>query len=140
MAYKGRQDQYVPNEWTNGDVITAEKLNHIEEGVWDADGFDTILLANTTISKPEGTYITGTGGIFNGYKSLQEILNWKHIVNIVFKCSKTVFGHLTCNDKDIIACWSDHDILSAKSWTLTVFMSTLNEVKATELEIIAVVV
>ena len=70
MAYKGRQDQYVPNEWTNGDVITAEKLNHIEEGVWDADGFDTILLANTTISKPEGTYITGTGGIFNGYKSL----------------------------------------------------------------------
>lgn len=29
---------YVKNEWGTGDVITAEKLNHIEDGVANAGG------------------------------------------------------------------------------------------------------
>ena len=42
MAYKGRrQDQYVPNEWVNGDVITAEKLNHMEDGISTGGGIYT---------------------------------------------------------------------------------------------------
>ena len=29
---------YTPTEWKSGDVITAEKLNHIEEGIGEAGG------------------------------------------------------------------------------------------------------
>ena len=29
---------YTPTEWRNGDVITAEKLNHIENGIGGSDG------------------------------------------------------------------------------------------------------
>lgn len=29
---------YVKQDWTSGDVITAEKLNHIEDGIADAGG------------------------------------------------------------------------------------------------------
>lgn len=33
---------YVPTEWATGDVITAEKLNHMENGI--ADSGDSIVL------------------------------------------------------------------------------------------------
>ena len=33
---------YTPHEWDTGEVITAEKLNHIEQGIAGAD-YDVIL-------------------------------------------------------------------------------------------------
>lgn len=29
---------YEKQNWQNGDIITAEKLNHIEEGVYEGGG------------------------------------------------------------------------------------------------------
>lgn len=29
---------YNKTEWVNGDIITAEKLNKIEQGIYDANG------------------------------------------------------------------------------------------------------
>ena len=29
---------YVKNTWTTGDTITADKLNHMEDGIFGADG------------------------------------------------------------------------------------------------------
>lgn len=34
---------YIPTEWKNGDVITAEKLNKLEEGVQEAIGDELII-------------------------------------------------------------------------------------------------
>lgn len=33
---------YIPTEWKNGDVITAEKLNNIEEGIEENSNFKLI--------------------------------------------------------------------------------------------------
>lgn len=38
---------YTPNEWQCGDVVTAEKLNHMEQGIADASGgtgTETVML------------------------------------------------------------------------------------------------
>lgn len=43
---------YIPTEWLNGDVITAEKLNKIENGIADIEeGTDTITQDVGTISQ-----------------------------------------------------------------------------------------
>ena len=35
--------EYIKTEWKNGDVITAEKLNHIEDGIANAGGGSKII-------------------------------------------------------------------------------------------------
>jgi hypothetical protein len=43
---------YIPTEWLNGDVITAEKLNKIENGIAGAQGdADTVTQSVNTISQ-----------------------------------------------------------------------------------------
>lgn len=37
---------YIPTEWFTGDVITAEKLNKIEDGIADIEGGVTIVTQN----------------------------------------------------------------------------------------------
>ena len=46
---------YTPTEWTSGDVITAEKLNKIENGVAESGGDDIDLNpVIVTYSQPSG--------------------------------------------------------------------------------------
>lgn len=42
---------YTPNEWNTGDVITAEKLNHIEQGI-DPEFLVTMTLSQDSSEKP----------------------------------------------------------------------------------------
>lgn len=47
---------YTPTEWTNGDVITAEKLNHIESGVEESyNNEETLLVTFTTTNSQDYT-------------------------------------------------------------------------------------
>ena len=41
---------YTPNEWKTGDVITAEKLNHIEQGI-DPEFLVTMTLSQDSSEK-----------------------------------------------------------------------------------------
>ena len=50
---------YVKQTWQTGDTITAEKLNHIEQGIEDAGGGDVPSPASVTPS-PLGTAAAGT--------------------------------------------------------------------------------
>ena len=43
---------YEKNTWSNGDIITAEKLNHIEDGISDTK----IFLAERTLDESEQLY------------------------------------------------------------------------------------
>lgn len=54
---------YVKNTWNTGDVITAEKLNHAEEG---------IEAASNNVFLVGGTYNSGSG-IFTLNKTWQQI-------------------------------------------------------------------
>lgn len=35
---------YIKQNWQNGDVITAEKLNHIEDGIMESGGGSTLII------------------------------------------------------------------------------------------------
>ena len=39
---------YTPTEWKNGDVITAEKLNKIEDGITDASSGSEVFIITFT--------------------------------------------------------------------------------------------
>ena len=41
---------YIPTEWKNGDIITADKLNKIENGISNAGGGTGILFATVDLS------------------------------------------------------------------------------------------
>ena len=44
---------YTKTTWQNGDIITAEKLNHIEDGVASGDDSSIIVV---TVTKDSNTY------------------------------------------------------------------------------------
>ena len=48
---------YEKQTWTTGDVITQEKLNHMEDGIADADG-GGVLVVNATTTTSEGRTAT----------------------------------------------------------------------------------
>lgn len=51
---------YIPTEWKNGDVITAEKLNKLEEGVQEANGEKLVTVFDDSITTASsGNLITG---------------------------------------------------------------------------------
>lgn len=48
---------YTPTEWQNGDTVTAEKLNKLEQGVADAGGGGSgILIVHDTEGTLDKTY------------------------------------------------------------------------------------
>lgn len=58
---------YVPTTWATGDVITAEKLNNIENGIVDSD---SIFLINAILNTEElnFTYDKTWADVKNAYK------------------------------------------------------------------------
>lgn len=55
---------YEKTTWADGDVITAEKLNKIEDGIEDATGYDckeepVVLLEESVVTEPYYSDITG---------------------------------------------------------------------------------
>lgn len=51
-------NEYTPTVWQTGDVITAEKLNKIENGIAGASG-QGISIATVTLVTGENTYLFG---------------------------------------------------------------------------------
>lgn len=49
---------YVKNTWETGDVITAEKLNHMEDGIAGGDGLQTYHVTVNAVQGSEG-YVSG---------------------------------------------------------------------------------
>lgn len=54
---------YTPTEWQNGDVITAEKLNKLEEGVKDSAGYECTKEMKTAFDDTVETSIFWNGGM-----------------------------------------------------------------------------
>ena len=46
---------YTKNTWTDGDIVTSAKLNHMEDGI--ANAYEVMVVGGTTLSggAPEGT-------------------------------------------------------------------------------------
>ena len=48
---------YDKQTWANGDVITAEKMNHIESGIEDADGEGSVNVFIVHFNKQDGEFV-----------------------------------------------------------------------------------
>ncbi len=60
---------YEPNIWVTGNRITAEKLNHMEDGIESANSGDTSLGIKAAFLKPD-PYSEGYNILFGDYETL----------------------------------------------------------------------
>jgi len=72
---------YTKQTWTTGDVITADKLNHMEDGIADIGG--GIVLLNVT-QTPDTAYHLG-----KSYSEITEIIESGNIPVAVFDGDRT---------------------------------------------------
>lgn len=74
---------YEKTEWKNGDTITAEKLNHMEDGIAEGGGSGGELLVVNAVPESEGSsaynFDKTFGEIWEVYKSGRPIvINMEH--------------------------------------------------------------
>ena len=68
---------YVKNNWANGDTITADKLNHLEQGVFNATAYD-VPFSVTNPGTEEQTCTTDAD-----YDAVLAAVQAKRIVRVV---------------------------------------------------------
>lgn len=51
---------YTPTTWATGDVITADKLNNIEQGIVNAGGAKALIVTASNLPDKNNTYTTPT--------------------------------------------------------------------------------
>lgn len=80
---------YTPTEWSNGDVITAEKLNHIETGVNTADFVVDLIITNIDFNNPNlGGFCSCTSSL-----SMSDILSIENYDKKLYRISvETPYG------------------------------------------------
>ena len=76
---------YTPTDWKTGDVITAEKLNNIEQGIVNARAEVSFVKIIDNYSVPTGAInfdkgLISMGGSLAEEKSLGELVNGKTII------------------------------------------------------------
>ena len=101
---------YTKQTWQTGDIITAEKLNHIEDGIEGLNGYDIIF----TIDDDE---VTADGASFeelvgNGYKKalLNDYRNNAFFQSVRYESHDdeddgepiTVIGFYFCSASDLV--------------------------------------
>lgn len=66
---------YVPTTWATGDIITAEKLNNIENGIESANN-SLFIITVTNLNREQGTFTIDK--TWNELKAAYE--NGKHVI------------------------------------------------------------
>ncbi len=101
---------YIPTEWFNGDTITAEKLNKLEEGVAEVKSeIEIINLGEYSATIQEGNrYIINAAPYPyhpNSSRVKEVIDSGKTIIGFVCDCDKSTIAlrYVRYDDKDIIA-------------------------------------
>lgn len=60
---------YTPTNWQTGDTITAEKLNHMEDGIFSLSGYDIVFTLDSSLDTPA---LTASGASFEELSSGDE--------------------------------------------------------------------
>ena len=94
---------YTPTNWQNGDVITAEKLNHMEDGIASSSASYDLVLTETFAENNDPT-MTGIGLSFE--EIIEKIVNGDDVL-IKYIAHNTDSGsHFSCYG---ISCYYEHD-------------------------------
>lgn len=71
---------YTPTQWENGDIVTAEKLNHMESGIQNSGAL--VLHINYVVIGQETVTVDKTAGeIFEAAYSGREICAYRTQIN-----------------------------------------------------------
>lgn len=60
---------YTPTVWVTGDTVTPEKLNKIEQGIYDAGGSSSVFLVTTCYNGGSWTMQETAGNIIDALSS-----------------------------------------------------------------------
>ena len=105
---------YTKNTWANGDVITATKLNHMEDGIEGAGsgggGFDATLVISVEDETPVVTVASGTFADFSSKFS-----NGEHPTAQVFADSDE--GYNLCFVSNVLDGGDDNILIIAFTMT-----------------------
>ena len=82
---------YDKNTWAKGDVITANKLNHIEDGIENAGGGGGITLVNIS---------TQDGETFTADKTFAELFTAYSNGNLILYQSMGTYGFLYYHNEE----------------------------------------
>lgn len=84
---------YEKQEWKCGDTVTADKLNHMENGIESANSgggtVEAIKIFSGTVNFGADTNFSGGGGLFLDGKTFGELIGDKKVVNFVTRGIKT---------------------------------------------------
>lgn len=91
---------YTPTTWETGDVITADRLNNIEQGVLNAGS--TIYYVDITYDDDDGTYSASDGAYLNINNALlsgkiPQLRFENDVFQTAFYSGSTRNGHYFCN-------------------------------------------
>jgi len=89
---------YTPNEWQRGDVVTSEKLNHMEQGIAESGGGWDAGIEFDVIPDPEHPT---AHFIFGSRDALMEKVNVGILPMIFFKTDRTLIGFYYTVEKDL---------------------------------------
>lgn len=124
---------YEKQTWTTGEVITQEKLNHMEDGIANAGGgiIEKVFLGESTVSIGENSGTLAAGGALLGdaSKTLGEILDGRLLLSIVAEPAQgnNIVGsaQVTSMQKtingvglDFVADQRNPDLLSARDYSV----------------------
>lgn len=102
---------YTPNEWKNGDLITAEKLNHAEDGIKNA--YDPVVVkfsrvghnleADKTYDEVKTAYKNGTPilGFVDYGDGKSETLTLDGLLNEDEDLEKLQFSHISVDGNGV---------------------------------------
>lgn len=79
---------YEKQTWVNGETITQEKLNHIEDGIANAGGGAEFvkLIENANLSFSQNQSYSGGGAFFVDRKTFGELIGNKTVIG--FMCTE----------------------------------------------------
>lgn len=113
---------YTKQTWATGDIITAEKLNHMEDGIAGGGGGSAIPMMTLTVIAPEGTTEEETYGwmCFNNNNNMLQmpiLTKGENIIKMlymqehdeVFPCNYRNIGTHTFSN--LVNCIIDEDAI-----------------------------
>lgn len=74
---------YEPKVWQCGEVVSAEALNHLEQGVAQSGGGTVEVIKLGTIQGGSYEHVASGGGALNG--TFEEVIGDRSVVNVVAK-------------------------------------------------------
>lgn len=99
---------YTPHEWETGDVITATKLNELEQAVAGGGGYD----AEVSIYFGQGSSDPMVGTIIKGdYATLLSMLNEKKAPNVLVRIWNDATHYAAASDAVYVYSFNEEKIV-----------------------------